>query len=356
MNSALDDIIADCTAELAAEDALQLRKGDIEEGLDRESAWVKTLGWVRHFASRDKLSIYEAVEWVKAPAASGRAASAADEETLRMRARLVRLAQSFDREVDRCCWRLDSVPTETLQWLASIALTAPSRAPFGLKGQEASMKKYRLVGQRYIGFCLRAYYAGRDEAFKQWAISFTDEQWSLLGDVVYELEALESHSSQDSGYHSHGRGGEESEDDEEDCDKANLPTIGLDRTVFLFFVASLKQHVGGRVYASPLLCFCAALGIRSVPIGYAEPYLYTGLLAAVLWWSRLFFLEAGFEAQPRGVEDVGAEAVLTFREELAKWMFVGTHTPISTILAWMAYGRGWRQQMSGQASVRWSEG
>lgn len=123
----------------------------------------------------------------------------------------------------------------------------------------------------------------------------------------------------------------------------------------LFFVASLKQHVGGRVYANPLLCFSAAPGIRSRPVGYAEPHLYTGLLAAVLWWSRLFFLEAGFEAQPRGLEDVGAEAVVKCQEEFAKWMFVGIHTPISMILAWMAYGRGWRQQMSGQASVRWSE-
>lgn len=92
MNSALDDIIADCTAELAAEDALQLRKGDIEEGLDRDSAWVKRLGWVRHFGSRDKLSIYEAVEWVKAPMVSGRVALVVDEEMLWMRARLVRVA------------------------------------------------------------------------------------------------------------------------------------------------------------------------------------------------------------------------------------------------------------------------
>ncbi|KAJ9130102.1 hypothetical protein NKR23_g12350 [Pleurostoma richardsiae] len=74
------------------------------------------------------------------------------------------------------------------------------------------MSKYRLVGQRYLGFCLRAYDAGRDEAFERWAISFTDEQWSLLGDVAYELDASEG-SSQDSGYVSN-RG--EDEDDDED--------------------------------------------------------------------------------------------------------------------------------------------
>ncbi|KAH7124372.1 hypothetical protein EDB81DRAFT_861055 [Dactylonectria macrodidyma] len=128
-----------------------------------------------------------------------------DDATAREQQLLVRLGESFDREVERCSWRLNSVPTETLQWLASISAVNPQAVPFGVKGKELSMAKYRSVGQRYLGFCLRAYWLGREEAFKQWAVRFTDEQWSLLQDVAYELGSREAvPSTQDIGFGSSG--------------------------------------------------------------------------------------------------------------------------------------------------------
>ena len=42
---------------------------------------------------------------------------------------------------------------------------------------------------------------------------------------------------------------------------ADRQSAMLDQAVFLFLVASIKQQLGGNVYANPLLCFCAALGI-----------------------------------------------------------------------------------------------
>jgi hypothetical protein len=71
------------------------------------------------------------------------------------------------------------------------------------------------------------------------------------------------------------------------------------------------------------------------------------MLAAVLWWARLFFLEAMFENQPRDQDELGVEAVLAFRDQHATWMCVGTHTVVSTIIGWMAYGKGWRKKMGG---------
>ncbi|OBR02116.1 hypothetical protein CH63R_14417 [Colletotrichum higginsianum IMI 349063] len=60
-------------AELERQDAERLRRGDVEEGLDRESAWVKRLGWNRHFGGgRDLVAVYEAAEWVKAVGARER--------------------------------------------------------------------------------------------------------------------------------------------------------------------------------------------------------------------------------------------------------------------------------------------
>ncbi|EXM16384.1 hypothetical protein FOTG_15316 [Fusarium oxysporum f. sp. vasinfectum 25433] len=170
--SAMDEVIAASEAQLKEKDAARLRKGDLKEDIDRDS------------------SIHDAAEWLRARAATGRRTVAQDdEEAVCERLLLGRLGQSFDREVERCCWRLDSVPTETLQWLASISSTTPSGQPFGRKGKEASMIKYKSVGHRYLGFCWKAYHIGCKEALERWAVRFTDEQWSLLQDIADELES-----------------------------------------------------------------------------------------------------------------------------------------------------------------------
>jgi hypothetical protein len=97
-------------------------------------------------------------------------------------------------------------------------------------------------------------------------------------------------------------------------------------------VASIKTHVSGNVYTNSLLYFYTALSIKPRPIGYIEPHLYTGLLAAIVWWARLFFLEAVFEKQPLDRDEVGVEAVLAFQEQHASWIYIGTYTIISTII------------------------
>jgi hypothetical protein len=47
------------------------------------------------------------------------------------------------------------------------------------------------------------------------------------------------------------------------------------------------------------------------------------------------------------------KVVLSFKEQYAAWMCVGSHTVISIIIGWMAYGKGYRQKMGGQPSIRW---
>ncbi|WKT54080.1 Protein of unknown function DUF3505 [Fusarium oxysporum f. sp. vasinfectum] len=78
--SAMDELIAASQARLKEEDAARLRKGDLKEDIDRDSPWVKRLGWVRHFGSRDLISIHEAAEWLRARAATGRLAGKQEDE------------------------------------------------------------------------------------------------------------------------------------------------------------------------------------------------------------------------------------------------------------------------------------
>ncbi|KAG7404443.1 putative AC transposase [Fusarium oxysporum f. sp. rapae] len=97
--SAMDKLVASSQAQLEEEDAARLRKGDVKEELDRDSPWVKRLGWVRHFGSRDLINIYDAAQWLRARAATSRSAGRQeDEEAARERLLLSRLGQSFDRE------------------------------------------------------------------------------------------------------------------------------------------------------------------------------------------------------------------------------------------------------------------
>ncbi|KAH7187401.1 hypothetical protein DER44DRAFT_644980, partial [Fusarium oxysporum] len=63
--SAMDELIAASQARLEQEDAVRLRKGDLKEDIDRDSPWVKRLGWVRHFGSRDLINIHDAAQWLR---------------------------------------------------------------------------------------------------------------------------------------------------------------------------------------------------------------------------------------------------------------------------------------------------
>lgn len=339
-----------------------LQEGDNKQGVEHDSSWVKLLELVPHFESRDKMVIFMAAQWYRAKEAAPKW-EAVSEEAARELRQLRRVAESFDREVDRCSWRLDSVATETRHRLASIDPQLSAKLPFSRKAEETSMAKYRSVGQRYLGFCWRAYQLGREEANTQYAVRFSDEQWSLLQDIVHELN--EAEGIQDSSFNGSSNGNDgyryQDEDEDEDEDEAGsmvpkgIATEAIDRTVFLFVVASIKDCVWGDLYTSPLLCFCAALAINNQPLGYREAHLYTTFLAGINWWARLFFLEAEFEGQPRDKRDVSGKVEDEFQVSCTKWLCYGNHSVMNTIIRWMTFGKGYRRNLAGQPTIRWSE-
>ena len=358
--------------EMAAEKAARVRKGDALEGLDRDTEWVKRAGWVRHFGMRDLVEIAEAAAWVDRQAGGSRQGRAQTEEEVKREGLIRQLGASFDRVVDKCCWRLGSVPRTTLQRLGGITASAlpgvpQNGVPFREKDSR-SMQKYRSTGHRYLGFCLRAHELGQEAAHERLGITFSAEQWGLVADVMLEVESwceqqqrpalrVRVNTDESSG-ESSGESSDEDEDDEDSYAAAAAgPDTGpLDEAVFRLLVSSVRQEVGGHVYESPLMCFLAAAGVRMRPLGFAEPHIYTGILAAVLWWMRVVFLESCFEGQAREVEGVDLAVLKAFDEAHAEWMCAGTHTVAGEIIGLMAYGKGWRRNAAGQASVRWEEG
>lgn len=113
-------------------------------------------------------------------------------------------------------------------------------------------------------FYVRSFRLSRADALL--GMRFTDEQWSLMSDVILEAgdDSVDERSqavfarTRDSGYQIEGDesdGG--SGDDFKPADTATRATGSLDHAVFRFMVASIKVHVGDDMYSNALLCFCA---------------------------------------------------------------------------------------------------
>ena len=367
----LQHVLAERKKLLDAEDKERLQKGDEKESVDRDSEWVKALRWVHHFGSRKLLDIHAAATYWQAPSDNkghGRYGGQDTPDDAEERRILQRLGESFDREVERCCGRLDSVPARTLGLLKSIVPFMPGGKLFRMPAMEATVDRYALMGRRFLGFCYRAHQLGRAAAETQWAIRFRDEQWALFIDVVHTVTELEQ-GSQARGVDATRRAalGErdvgsatESEGESEAASVASgetetAATAALDRAVFLFLLACIRDRVGGDVYQNPLLGFCAALGIRAQPLGYTEPQMYTGQLAAIVWWCRLFFLEDAFQGEPHDEDELGIDAIDRFDQAHAQWLCKGRHTVVDVIVGWMAYGKECRMQAEGRATMHWSE-
>ncbi|KAH7118434.1 hypothetical protein EDB81DRAFT_626560, partial [Dactylonectria macrodidyma] len=129
--------------------------------------------WVRHFGDRSLTEIHDAAQGIRAKASKVKTRVPEDEKATRELQLLTRLNESFDREVDRCSWRLEGVPKETLQCLHGIQPGKPSSLPFGCTAKDKSRASYQSVGHRYLAFCWRAHQMGREDAAKRLAMRFT---------------------------------------------------------------------------------------------------------------------------------------------------------------------------------------
>jgi hypothetical protein len=70
-NDTFELALTQSTQLIQDEDKARARRGDVLEGLERESSWVKRLGWTRNFGERDKLAVREAARWTTSHAGRG---------------------------------------------------------------------------------------------------------------------------------------------------------------------------------------------------------------------------------------------------------------------------------------------
>ncbi|KAH7016349.1 regulator of chromosome condensation 1/beta-lactamase-inhibitor protein II [Microdochium trichocladiopsis] len=99
------DIEADLVAyeaQIATEDAERARKVDYEPGVDFESPWVRQMGWAAHLAGKDMAELRRAAQPGLSTKELAKLSQAVRKEREASESALVRLGQSFDREIDRC--------------------------------------------------------------------------------------------------------------------------------------------------------------------------------------------------------------------------------------------------------------
>lgn len=93
------------------------------------------------------------------------------------------------------------------------------------------------------------------------------------------------------------------------------------------------------------MSFSGVANIRVEPLGFALSTLYTGILAALQWICRLFFLEGEFAGVELDEDGVDLDAMDSFDAAHDKWMCLGGHPMMNKITQWMAYGKGCRNNM-----------
>jgi superfamily II DNA helicase RecQ len=321
-------------------DAKRTKRREIADnpsGVGNQSTWVREMGWAEYFDDKQKRRIYLASLMPRSAHTRVPARRRNDETLGEVDMVLMRLGGSFDRIMQRCAARLKLVPHETLRWLNSIDPMTPAGRPFTLKENEKSMYRYRQFMKRCLVYCSRAARLGRREAQLQYQIQWTDEQWRLLEEVNEELTRL---------------GPVKGDLSTEECAEVEAE---LDQAVFRYCISMLRQQVAFKVFVNPLLHFAAVLGINDVTGGWAEPKHYTASLAGLVWCSRMLMLEDVFQDSPEDPNEVSVDMVEQFKAQQRQWLADGTHSPFSTMIRWMAYGKGFRKKEGGTAKVLWED-
>lgn len=301
---------------------------DDPKGVENQSRWVQYIGWAALFDGKDKRVIYLAGLMARRVGIRTPAHRRSDESLGEVDPVLIRLGESFNRVMQRCAARLKLVPRESLLWLNSIDPIKPAGRPFELKQNEKSMYRYRQFIKRCLVYCVRAGRLGREVSRQSHGIRWNDAQWEWLQRIEAALGQFSDVREEDK------------EEDEEEEEKERQQA--LDEAVFAYCIAMLQQRVLVNWYENPLLFFAAVLGINDARGSWSEPKHYTGSLAGLVWCGRMLLLEEAFRDSPEDPNEMTMEMVEGFQEVQRRWLAGGSYSPMSTLITWMAYGKGFR--------------
>ena len=287
--------------------------------------WLRYTGW-NAVLLQSKHNLVKTAEFTRMP----------DAEEVQ----LVQVLQAWSRILERCLDTLTAVDhKDVLKWWQSPKNEVASQHPFELPQNASTLDKYSRRWQSFLCYVMRTVPKESWEDESETGVKYTERQWNR----VQELRTLLDQ-----------RPGAVAVAVAEDDHKLDTAVMGL--------IQSIVTQDTSRVplYESPLMHFLAVCGIDPVTRSFRTSFVYTPILAQVLWILRLVLLEIALPLQAwpelelydlpqaRSV----ARRVHTIRE---KHLCEGSFSPASSILTQLALGKALNKLHRSPSNIYWSD-
>ena len=273
---------------------------------------------------------------------------------------LERLLESWHRVFDRCLNTLvDHNHRDTLKWWASPKNEAATQKPFELPQNTKSVDKYSGHFEGFICYVMRAAPTENWQDATETGVTYTEEQWNCIQQIrvllSQEPAARERQSipSPEELSNAEEGGGEGMRYEEED-----QPLDSEVMRLCMLMVTQNMEHIS--TYDSPLMHYLAVRGINENTEKLRPPFIYTTILAGMLWVIRLIVLEitAPLEAWPElGLQS--RKEIPSVRERVQhmrdRHLCEGSYSPASSILSQLAMGQSYNRKHASKPNIVWSE-
>lgn len=294
---------------------------------ETDGGWLSHVGWVGHLRDRSFKDLDDA------SCLPGK-----EEEELHVVARLV------EETLDQCLSTLENTNKEIRQWWRSPKGQELHFRPLkAFKTRQAWMKAVH-VWQRFVCYCLRGLQLPESQRKLQLNLTLSQEQIRLLSELLHGAQRA-----------CRGSG---------EVDKSNFDA--LLSLIQDFSISVLQQSIWGMGWENPLIHFTAVLGCNFYAKQFKPVIYYTTTLNAVIFCSRLFFLQhCTVESQRKESEsqpglfrdhevDISTRTKI-FMDCRMKYMTNGCFKPMSRMLGDLAYGLARAMQTGGPTSVHWTD-
>jgi hypothetical protein len=317
---------------------------------DDTSTWLTRTGWSTLFVERDRIMI------------SNSCLFTTDDklvhELFKIRQTdLLILSRAMDRIIEWGMDTLNSTPWGLRCWLRSPKRNEPDRRPFRKPQESSTVVKYTRYWKQFIYYCFRTAELESDKRKHLYGIEFTNEQERMIQEITLLLRQLDVDGECDDDELNEDEDYEQESDSDEEEDDSNQtlladgvsneynPIDRISENLFRLCISFLTQRFQlGEAPHSPLLHFSGVLGIDRANKRFRRPSNYTPILAGLIWVGRLLLLEYAIPKREyvflrwpsrQTYEDHGWRL-----EDIRRGhMIEGTYSPMSNLVALLAYGK-----------------
>jgi hypothetical protein len=280
----------------------------LAEGILRHETtnWLARTGWSAHLNGLDLRDIHSHSRM------PGR-----EDDALR------RLVANLDQLFfGRCITGLSSMPLMTRLLLASPHPGDAHSRPFGPLQEKTSMERYLAYWKRFLCYCLNVLPLDEDALRREHGFGFTENQRA-------DLEQLWDHIRDD-----------------------RVSDEALQEELLQVSARFWMQRLPGDPFESPLWHFIAVLGIDGETGQLRPGYLFTYVLAGLVYVGRALLGEWAIPSRERsGMADLEKR----FGKVRVTWLCKATYSPMGYTLSLLLYGRKIARETGSRLMVSWSK-